>query len=609
MERSDRAAIAAFGEVAAALSEVRDLDDLLHLIADKMCELVGVRRCSVYLRDEQTGLFRGQVGRADQDIDASVKRLIAGLPADRFTQEIVETRQPVLVADATADPRPVRSTMRAWGVRSMLGVPMLFQDEVIGIFFLDDEERVPDFSEERRAIAAAFADLAAVAISQARAYAEVRRSAETVARQNALLRRVAAMDDRLAALAAAGAEQAEIAAAVAELSGRPTGIYDAHWRQRATASPEGARGLRPPVLDAEAAAMPEVRGALASLDADEPAILGPFPAAGILHRFLVAPITLREERWGHVVLLEAGSRLNALDRHIARRAAMNVAMELLAERRAAAVEWANRAALLADLIRGDRPADLLWARAELLGFDVGATHVLCLVAAAAGEEAKALPSPRELARALRPLSAAPVIATPTGEGTLAALALAEAALGRPVVDRVRRDVARLLGELDPDGGFVAALSAPAERPEHYPRAYAECREVLGCLRTFGSRGGTVLAADQLGAGRLLLASQDRDAARRFADQTLGPALEADPALMTTLETFLDCGRNVRACARRLGIHENTVRYRLRRLEELTGLAVGSSSEDELTAHLALRVLQLEGRWPWAETALEKSTSR
>ena len=92
-EEAYLAAIRAFGDVAGALGDVREIDELLHLIAKHICELVGVQRCSVYLRDQDSGLFRGQVGHSDHDIDARVKRLVAGVAADEFTGEILAPKR------------------------------------------------------------------------------------------------------------------------------------------------------------------------------------------------------------------------------------------------------------------------------------------------------------------------------------------------------------------------------------------------------------------------------------------------------------------------------------------------------------------------------------
>src|SRR3954453_23300372 len=239
-----RKAVPAFGEVAGALNEAQGSDTLLRLIGRHLCELVGISRCSVYLRDPDSQLFRGQVGwnrglhgASYAEVDARIKRLVAGTEADAFTREIVATRRPVVVADAQSDPRPLRSTMRSWDVRSMLGVPMVLRGQVIGIVFLDNEDQPHHYTPTESEIASTFADLAAVAIAQAQMASRLRHSLRTVARQNDLLRRGATMDDKLPALVLAGANLAEIAEAVADLTGKPCEIRDAQHRRLAAAVP------------------------------------------------------------------------------------------------------------------------------------------------------------------------------------------------------------------------------------------------------------------------------------------------------------------------------------------------------------------------------------
>ena len=89
-----------------------------------------------------------------------------------------------------------------------------------------------------------------------------------------------------------------------------------------------------------------------------------------------------------------------------------------------------------------------------------------------------------------------------------------------------------------------------------------------------------LAADDLGAGRLFLAAADRGEADRFARDTLGPLLDTeDPKvadLLSTLQVFFEAARSVRQTAVRLAVHENTIRYRLSRVAELTGLDVAGT---------------------------------
>jgi hypothetical protein len=49
-----------------------------------------------------------------------------------------------------------------------------------------------------------------------------------------------------------------------------------------------------------------------------------------------------------------------------------------------------------------------------------------------------------------------------------------------------------------------------------------------------------------------------------------PLADAGPALAETLDAYLDSGGAIEACARKLFVHPNTVRYRLKRITDFTG---------------------------------------
>jgi sugar diacid utilization regulator len=599
-----RRAVRAFGEVAGALNDPQDSDALLRLIGRHLCELVGVTRCSVYLREPDSSLFRGQVGwnrswegRSYEESDARIKRLVAGTERDAFTREILQTRSPVVVADAQSDPRPIHAAMRAWGVRSMLGVPMVLGGEVIGIVFLDDAERRHEFTPAESEIASVFADLAAVAISHAEMTTRLRKSLRTVGKQNELLEHAAEMDETLTSLVLMGGNLAEIAEAVTELTGKPCEIYDAEHRRLATAQPPGGDGdavWRP--LDRAAREQPAIRGAVEGLGERGSGVIGPFPEAGFEDRYLVAPIVTRNEVWGSVAIVEYGRSFGALDAHIARRAATNVALELVAERRAANAEWDARASLAGDLIRGTSDITALTRRAEYLGVDVGATHVVCL---AGVQREGMLPSIAEVAGAFA--ARAPgrgVLAAPVAEG-IVVIARLDPGLSASDPVRAARDVAEgALEEFGEDKPVLIAIGPCCTSAECYPRAYEGARQVMSCLKTFADGDSSVvLGTDDLGPGRLFLASSTPEEADRFVRDALGPLVTSDDAaladVLETLQVFFESSRSVRRAAQRLDVHENTIRYRLARIKELTGLAIGSDANDELTAHLALLILRMQ----------------
>jgi sugar diacid utilization regulator/putative methionine-R-sulfoxide reductase with GAF domain len=599
-----REAINAFGDVAAAIGELREQDELLHLIARKVCELVDVARCSVFLLDPETGLYRGQVAHAGRDLDPFVKRLVCGTPADGFTSEIIKTRKPVVIGNVRGDPRPVRSAMRRWNVRSMMGVPMVAAGSVVGIVFLDSEDVFRQFDHLEQTLAAAFADLAAVAISQSRLYNELRSSHETAARQNAVLRRAAAVDEKLTKLVLDGCNLHEIAVAVAALTRKPCAIHDADGRRVAAAVPEDLEGVGPPrLLDPAIAARPEVAAALAGASGNG-AIVGPFPAAGLSQRFLVTQVIVRDGDWGMLVLSEEGSRFAGFDLLIARRSATIVALELSAVARAASAEWDARSSLAGELIRGNHDSVALEARAEYMGVSLRRPHVLCLITGADDDDGEAeFPDARRAAAAFRDLGPdLGVLATEVAEGIVVIVEVPEGPPLLVAVQTLKELAAAACARLADGGRLRASLSTACRRPAEYAFAYRQAREVARCADRFGVRGA--LSADDLGAARLFLANTDPVATRQFAEDILGGLLDRDGAgeLLRTLACFFDQDRNVRQSAAVLDVHENTIRYRLARIEELTGLAVASDSGAQLSAQLAVLILKLQNAFPAEDAA-------
>jgi sugar diacid utilization regulator len=599
-EEAYQSAINAFAEVAGALGELEDLDQLLHLIARHICELVGVERCSVYLRSENSDLFVGQVGHAAQDIDARVKRLTAGVPGDQFTAEILRAKTPVIIQDTLQDPRPVKSTMRAWKIRSMMGVPMIVRGEVTGLFFLDDEDRPHRFRPVDQMTAAAFAELAAVAIRQAQLHARLRTTLKTVARQNQLLRRATQVEDRLTKLVLDGGDIREIAEVVSQLTGKPCAVYDAQQKPLALANPPGFTELiEPKILEPEFRVKPAVADALAALDTTQGGVVEAIPSASLSHRYMIAPVVVRDQTWGTVVLIEYPSRFGGIDMHVCRRAATNIAVEMSAERRAARAEWDVRASLTAELIRGAADLASLQRRADYIGVRLDVPRVVCFVTAAAGRIAE-LPDARALASSFSAAGIEDVLAAPLAEGVVI---LAGLPAGQPLplaVAELKRRVQDVSRSCDRGDTLLVGISSVCSCPADYERGYAAAEQVVGCLGRFGGADQRVLTADDLGAGRVVLASADVTAVERFASEALAGLLSETRRkfeLVNTLSAFFDEGRSIRRAATALGVHENTVRYRLTRIEELIGLQIATDADAQLTVQLAMLVLRLQGKLP------------
>ena len=133
-----------------------------------------------------------------------------------------------------------------------------------------------------------------------------------------------------------------------------------------------------------------------------------------------------------------------------------------------------------------------------------------------------------------------------------------------------------------------ARSPPARAREayHEARCALEARELGAPAANGAGRNGhaggeaprTVATYRDLGSFQLLLSLQDSDALRLFCESLLGPIEHGEGhyggELMRSLEAFIECNGQWEAAARRLYCHRHTLRYRIRKVEELTGRDLG-----------------------------------
>jgi GAF domain-containing protein len=155
---------------------------------------------------------------------------------------------------------------------------------------------------------------------------------------------------------------------------------------------------------------------------------------------------------------------------------------------------------------------------------------------------------------------------------------------------------RSLHELGRVGGAAIGVSELGESPADSTRAYRESVDAATIGRALLGIGGAI-AYSQLGAYRYLvqIAAEDapRDRMRAAVDELIAYDAKRQTALLDTLERYLAERRSVIESARALFIHPNTLRQRLGRIEELTGLAL--DQDDLLSLELAIKLARLHGR--------------
>ena len=159
-------------------------------------------------------------------------------------------------------------------------------------------------------------------------------------------------------------------------------------------------------------------------------------------------------------------------------------------------------------------------------------------------------------------------------------------VAQPVLESDRSRVRLSVGVSTPAEG-VTALDGALHEAQSALRLAAMRAAAMGPAPAV-----SVVTSDEVASHELLLASVPGSVLRSFRERLLGPLLAYDERhraeLLPTLQEFLACSGSWNACAAAMYVHVNTVRYRIRRIEELTGRDL-SRLDDQVDFFLALRI--------------------
>jgi purine catabolism regulator len=149
--------------------------------------------------------------------------------------------------------------------------------------------------------------------------------------------------------------------------------------------------------------------------------------------------------------------------------------------------------------------------------------------------------------------------------------------------------------LAPTVGSTRAAASRAAPVGALRRTFHEARCALEAAALANGSSPPVASYRDLGAFQLLLSLQDDDALRLYCDSVLGPLEDASgeygDELIRSLEAFIEQNGQWERAARELYCHRHTLRYRIRRVEQLTGRDL-SSARDRIEFWLALRAREL-----------------
>ncbi|CAN3128617.1 PucR family transcriptional regulator [Mycobacterium sp. smrl_JER01] len=279
---------------------------------------------------------------------------------------------------------------------------------------------------------------------------------------------------------------------------------------------------------------------------------------------------------GVVALVDTGDAVDEDQLFALRYGTIALGLELSHRRSLAEMQLNLRRELVDDLLAGT-DANGAYARAEAMGYDLRRPHYVVVIHSGRGAAKSDI---RAVSRAAANLHIDHLVGQQ--EGLVVVLVV-----GHPGVSALHKEVSRQLGH----PASAIGIGSLCEVPEDFPQSFLRARRAANVrLNSANPHGASDY--DDLGFYHLVDAAHSARVADEYVRQWLGPLIDYDAHrssdLVHTLIYYLECGGNYDESAAALHIHRSTLRYRLGRIADLTGLDL-RDVDTRFNLHAATRV--------------------
>lgn len=504
------------------MTERRQIDEILHIATTAIPALVSARALGVHLSISE--------GTRWHEMSASLETPTSRAGILSQLQQLPRAGGPLTV--------PGEPWAWAFGLPSPV--------EQIGSLIIA-ADTAP--SEADLLLLRSLAQQTGIALANARLHASHKATNEQLSDTVGALRHQTAIHDRFTQVALVGGGYQGVVDALYELTGLPSAIEDRTGNVIASAGPSETQVKR------------------ASFNTKRDALIQGAARAGRPMRAgdrLLTVVRPHPDVVGVLMLVDPNNLAGHQEEVALEHGATVLAIELARLHGLAETELRLGRNLVSDLVNGR--ADDAFARAQALGHDLQRSHRVVVLDVDSRQQSvdDALLKVREtLSGGVATLANGPTPLLMQSGQLIVALLNAKA---------TESDLIPLLQR---DGGrrCRVGVGGVCRSADDFPRSHREAQVALKLAQT--SRGGTgIMRYDDLGVYQLLSEVADPRALDAFVQRWLGTLIDYDTThgsdLVTTLAAHLEAGGNYDATAQALTIGRSTVRYRVRRIQELTG---------------------------------------
>ncbi|HZO70838.1 MAG TPA: adenylate/guanylate cyclase domain-containing protein [Ktedonobacteraceae bacterium] len=167
--------------IARTLNSTLEFDEVLRLVMDRVIDFVNAERGFLMLVNPATGepeftIARDKAARSIPESEFATAQISRGT-----VKRVISSRQPLLADDAQVDDAlRAQESIMAYGIRSIMCAPLVVRNNCIGVVYVDSRINANLFGPRHRDLLLAFCNQAAIAIDNARLFADLNKALQQV---------------------------------------------------------------------------------------------------------------------------------------------------------------------------------------------------------------------------------------------------------------------------------------------------------------------------------------------------------------------------------------------------------------------------------------------
>jgi signal transduction histidine kinase len=139
-----------------------ELHEICKILVDAIAGEIAKADLVGFFLKQPDGKFRGYVAN---DLPVDITELYIDPEDDLFVKDILTNRKSEYIPDTSKDPRPEKEKIKLTKIESMLGLPIIVNEEIFALVFVHDYGKSMNLTEEQIETTEAFVNMASVAIS------------------------------------------------------------------------------------------------------------------------------------------------------------------------------------------------------------------------------------------------------------------------------------------------------------------------------------------------------------------------------------------------------------------------------------------------------------